>query len=35
MVLSPAPPNLKDHDRNNSAEDAEGGDQKKWIDGSQ
>ncbi len=33
MVLSPAPPDLKDHDQNDSEEDAEGGEQKKWING--
>jgi hypothetical protein len=35
MVFAPIPPDSKDHDRNDSAEDAEGGDQKKWIDRSQ
>jgi hypothetical protein len=35
MVLSPAAPDLKDHDRNDSAEGAEGGEQKNWIERSQ
>jgi len=35
MPFSPAAPELKDHDRNDSAEGAEGGEQKKWIERSQ
>jgi hypothetical protein len=35
MPLSPAALDLKDHDRSDCAEDAEGGDQKKWIERSQ
>jgi hypothetical protein len=34
-VFAPIPPDLKDHDRNDSAEGAEGGEQKKSIERSQ
>ena len=35
MPLSPAAPDLKDRDRNDSAEGAEGGEEKKWIERSE